>query len=139
MYDFLALSSYIYVNTFQGKRYEIDDEATLGLFLLPIGSGNAGERINLFNRVHSSEYISSVGAPISGWISDKMVIHYKAKRQYWYPEDRLRAALFGAYLPITVFASAYVTEYIAGRLGIILNLVIFFFNGVGVSVHDHES
>ncbi|XP_006459045.1 hypothetical protein AGABI2DRAFT_66467 [Agaricus bisporus var. bisporus H97] len=104
-----------------GKRYEIDDEATLGLFLLPIGFGNA------------------VGAPISGWISDKMVIHYKAKRQYWYPEDRIRAALFGAYLPITVFASAYVTEYIAGRLGIILNLVIFFFNGVGVSVHDHES
>ncbi|KAF7773208.1 hypothetical protein Agabi119p4_5375 [Agaricus bisporus var. burnettii] len=99
-----------------GKRYEIDDEATLGLFLLPIGFGNA------------------VGAPISGWISDKMVIHYKAKRQYWYPEDRLRAALFGAYLPITVFASAFVTEYIAGRLGIILNLVIFFFNGFGTDI-----
>ncbi|EKM77269.1 hypothetical protein AGABI1DRAFT_43790 [Agaricus bisporus var. burnettii JB137-S8] len=98
-----------------GKRYNVDDQATIGLLMLPIGVGNA------------------IGAPLAGWISDRTVIQYKAKRGHWYPEDRLRASLYGAYLSVTVIASALVTTYIPGTLGLVLNLVIFFFNGVGVS------
>ncbi|XP_006458750.1 hypothetical protein AGABI2DRAFT_63935 [Agaricus bisporus var. bisporus H97] len=99
-----------------GKTYNVDNQATIGLLFLPIGFGNA------------------IGAPLSGWISDRTLVQYKAKRGYWYPEDRLRASLYGAYLPITVFASALVTIYIPGTPGLVLNMIIFFLNGVGVSL-----
>lgn len=62
-----------------------------------------------------------------------MVVQYKKKRGYWYPEDRLRASLYGAYLPLTVIGSALATAYVPGTSGLILNMVIFFWNGVGVS------
>ncbi|XP_006457565.1 hypothetical protein AGABI2DRAFT_79926 [Agaricus bisporus var. bisporus H97] len=98
-----------------GKRYNIENEALVGLLILPLGVGNA------------------VGAPMSGWISDQIVIYYKAKRGYWCPEDRLRACLYSAYLPITVLASALVTKYVDGTPGLALNMVLFFMNGIGVS------
>ncbi|KAJ3553244.1 hypothetical protein NP233_g12692 [Leucocoprinus birnbaumii] len=93
-----------------GKRYGIENEALIGACFLPLGI---------------------VGAPLSGWISDKMVVRYKRLRGYWYPEDRLRACLTSVYLPITVLASALITKYVPGTLGLVLNLICFFFNGIG--------
>ncbi|KAJ3553243.1 hypothetical protein NP233_g12690 [Leucocoprinus birnbaumii] len=93
-----------------GKRYGIENEALIGLCFLPVGIGNAG------------------------WISDSYVSRYKKSRGYWYPEDRLRACLTGFYLPMTVIASALITKYVPGKLGLTLNMVVFFFNGVGVDL-----
>ncbi|KAF9443137.1 hypothetical protein P691DRAFT_788420, partial [Macrolepiota fuliginosa MF-IS2] len=105
-----------------GKRYGIENEALIGACFLPLGIGNAGV------------YTALLGAPLSGWISDKIVIRYKAKRGEWYPEDRLRASLFGCFIPITVLASALITKYIPGRLGLTLNLICLFTNGIGVDI-----
>lgn len=75
-----------------------------------------------------------VGAPLSGWISDKIVIKYKKERGFWYPEDRLRACFFGAFLPLTVLAPGLITKFVPGRLGLALNLTCLFMNGIGVSL-----
>ncbi|KAF5349698.1 hypothetical protein D9756_008833 [Leucocoprinus leucothites] len=99
-----------------GKKYGIENEALLGLCVLPLGIGNA------------------IGSPLSGWISDKIVIRYREKRGYWYPEDRLRASLYSFFLPATVIASGLITTYISGPLGLTLNLIILFINGVGCDI-----
>ncbi|XP_006458742.1 hypothetical protein AGABI2DRAFT_200589 [Agaricus bisporus var. bisporus H97] len=96
-----------------GKRYGIDNEALIGLCFLPLGIGNA------------------LGAPLSGRLSDKVVIKYKEMRGYWYPEDRLRAAFFGAFLPFPILASALITKYVSGPIGLTLNLVCLFISGIG--------
>lgn len=75
-----------------------------------------------------------VGAPLSGWISDIVIIRSQRKKGFWYPEDRLRATLFGVFLPIAVVLSAVVTRYIAGTCGLILNLFCLFFTGVAVGI-----
>ena len=77
-----------------------------------------------------------VGAPLSGWISDIVIIRSQRKRGLWYPEDRLRATLFGAFLPVAVILSAVVTRYISGTCGLALNLICLFFTGVAVSILD---
>lgn len=88
----------------------------------------------VYNLFKISQYLLPlVGAPLSGWISDKIVIKYKKRRGFWYPEDRLRACLFGAFLPLTVLAPGLITKFVPGRLGLTLILVCFFVNGVGVS------
>lgn len=119
---------------FQGKRYNIQNEAFVGLLILPLGIGNAGKLNRHISRSlwWSSLFLSVVGAPLSGWISDRIVIHYKSERGYWCPEDRLRACFYGAYFPVTVLASALVTKYMEGTPGLVLNSFIFFLNGVGV-------
>lgn len=62
-----------------------------------------------------------------------MVIKYKEKRGYWYPEDRLRACLYSFYLPFTVLASGIITQYVSSRpIGLTLNLICLFMNGIGV-------
>ncbi|KAJ3562127.1 hypothetical protein NP233_g9768 [Leucocoprinus birnbaumii] len=95
------------------ERYGIENEALAGLCFLPLGIGKA------------------VGAPIAGRISDIMVVKYKQKRGYWYPEDRLRAAIFGFYLPLNVICFALITKYVPGMLGLVLLLLCLFLNGVG--------
>ncbi|KAF5349708.1 hypothetical protein D9756_008851 [Leucocoprinus leucothites] len=79
-------------------------------------------------------HIDPVGAPLAGWISDKVVVKYKKKRGYWYPEDRLRASMFSCYLPLCVLGSALITKYVPGRLGLTLNLICLFLNGVGCDI-----
>ncbi|KAF5349687.1 hypothetical protein D9756_008816 [Leucocoprinus leucothites] len=100
-----------------GKRYGITNETIIGACFLPCGIGNA------------------IGAPLSGWISDIVIIRSKGKRGgLWYPEDRLRAALFGVFLPVTVILSAVFTKYISGTMGLVLNLICLFFTGVAVDM-----
>ncbi|KAF7981044.1 hypothetical protein HWV62_35498 [Athelia sp. TMB] len=99
-----------------GARYNITNEAMIGACFLPAGLGNI------------------VGAPLAGRLSDRIVTRYRARRKgQWVPEDRLRATLLGAalFVPVSVLSSGLITHYVEGRLGLGLNLVCLFFNGLG--------
>lgn len=77
-----------------------------------------------------------VGAPIAGRISDWQVTRWRKRRGgKWVPEDRLRGLWFGAAVaaPLSVLCFGLVTRYVDGPLGIFLDLVCLFFNGMGVS------
>ncbi|KAJ6494259.1 MFS general substrate transporter [Mycena sanguinolenta] len=102
-----------------GVRYGIDNEALIGACFMPMGVGNI------------------LGAPLAGWISDRTVIKWKAKRGgVWVPEDRLRGARLVAatLVPLSIFASGVITTFIPGTIGLVLNLCCFFVNGVGVDL-----
>ncbi|KAG5633584.1 hypothetical protein H0H81_006685 [Sphagnurus paluster] len=78
-----------------------------------------------------------IGAPLSGRLSDKIIIKWRALRGgVWYPEDRLRPVMFPAavLVPLTMIASGLLTEFVPGPLGLVLNLVCLFLNGMGVCV-----
>lgn len=78
----------------------------------------------------------AVGAPLAGRISDRIVQKWRKRRGgEWVPEDRLRGTLVAAavLVPLSVFAIGVITQYVEGRLGLALNLVCLFFNGLGVS------
>jgi MFS family permease len=102
-----------------GKRYNIKNEAFVGLLFLPVGLGNI------------------IGAPLAGKISDQAVVRWRAKRKgVWVPEDRLRATVVGAglFAPMSVLLSGLITNYIPGTLGIVLNVIVLFINGIGVDL-----
>jgi hypothetical protein len=101
------------------KRYHIENVALVGLLFLPVGVGNV------------------IGAPLAGRFSDWIVVSYRAKRKgVWVPEDRLRATFIGAGIlaPMSVLLSGLITTYVPGTLGIVLNMLVFFLNGVGVDM-----
>lgn len=107
----------------KGARYNITNEALIGAFFLPAGLGNF------------------IGAPFAGHISDKIVTRYRQSRNgVWVPEDRLRGTLIGAALlvPLSVLLSGLITqlpsEILPDEIGIVLNLLCLFANGLGVSV-----
>ncbi|KAH9483455.1 Itaconate transport protein [Psilocybe cubensis] len=100
-----------------GAKYNITNEALIGACFLPCGLGNM------------------IGAPLAGSISDKVVIYYRKSRGgEWYPEDRLRTTLIGGliFVPLSVLMSGLLTTYVPGKLGLALNLVCLFINGLGV-------
>jgi len=99
-----------------GARYNISNEALIGACFLPSGLGN---------------FIASA---IAGRLSDATVEKRKAAHNgIWVPEDRLRVILIGGlFVPLSVGLSGLVTTYIAGPLGLVLNLLCLFMNGVGV-------
>ncbi|KAF9460888.1 major facilitator superfamily domain-containing protein [Collybia nuda] len=102
-----------------GVRYNITNEALIGACFLPCGIGNM------------------IGAPLAGRLSDRVIVKWRQKRGgEWYPEDRLRAAMSGAMflVPLSILCAGLVTEYVDGKLGLILNLLCLFVNGVGVDV-----
>ncbi|KAI5890975.1 MFS general substrate transporter [Schizophyllum commune H4-8] len=103
-----------------GKRYHLGgNEFLIGLCFIPMGMGNF------------------IGAPLAGKFSDRMVIKWRERRNgVWYPEDRLRATTpgLGYLIPLTLIASGLTTQYIPGPLGLTLNLIWFFFNGIGIDV-----
>ena len=77
----------------------------------------------------------TVGAPLAGKYSDYMVVKWRARRNgVWYPEDRLRAATpgLGYLIPLTLIAFGLTTHFVPGPLGLTLNLIWFFLNGIGV-------
>lgn len=102
-----------------GTRYNIKNDAILGACAIP---GGIGEMI---------------GAPISGWISDNIVIsRRKARGEVWYPEDRLRGTLVGALflVPLSMVFSGLLIEYIEGSVSLVLVFVCFFVNGLGLEL-----
>ncbi|KAJ6558447.1 MFS general substrate transporter [Mycena vulgaris] len=102
-----------------GARYNITNEAIIGACFFPMGLGNI------------------IGAPLAGMLSDRMVIKWRKRRGgVWVPEDRLRATLFGAatLVPLSIVLCGLLTQFVEGPLGLFLNLVCFFFNGLGVDL-----
>ncbi|KAJ7209671.1 MFS general substrate transporter [Mycena pura] len=102
-----------------GVRYNITNEAIIGACFFPMGIGNI------------------IGAPLSGMLSDWTLIKWRKRRGgVWVPEDRLRAAIFGAatLVPLSVILCGLITHFIPGPPGLVLNLVCFFFNGLGVDL-----
>ena len=116
-------------------RYNIENEALIGACFLPAGLGSM--RKLSYSSLHwgCPNYLDLVGAPLSGRLSDQIIVYYRKKRgSVWYPEDRLRAALPGALIlvPLSILISAILTEYVPGTLGLMLNFVCLFANGLGV-------
>ncbi|KAJ8488170.1 hypothetical protein ONZ45_g14060 [Pleurotus djamor] len=103
-----------------GARYGITNEAVIGAIFMPAGLGNM------------------LGAPLAGYISDQKVIQWRAKRNgVWYPEDRLRATLFGAgfCVPVSLLMVGAAVQWIDDpTLGIGTCLVALFINGIGVDL-----
>lgn len=58
----------------------------------------------------------------------------KARGGAWCPEDRLRITYIGTLflVPLSILFSGLITRYVDGRLGLILNLICLFANGLGV-------
>lgn len=102
-----------------GARYNITNEAAIGACFIPLGVGNF------------------VGAPIAGWISDRQIIKWRARRGgVWLPEDRLRATLAGSLIlvPVAMLLCGWATVFVDGWPGLAMNLVGFFLTGLGVDL-----
>ncbi|KIK41377.1 hypothetical protein CY34DRAFT_806098 [Suillus luteus UH-Slu-Lm8-n1] len=100
-----------------GVRYGITNEAIIGACFLPNGLGNF------------------IGAPIAGRLSDIVVRRWREKRKgVWCPEDRLRATWIGGLfmIPLSIGASGLITTYVGGPVGLCLNLLCLYTNGMGV-------
>ncbi|KAG2346691.1 MFS general substrate transporter [Suillus weaverae] len=100
-----------------GVRYGIANEAIIGACFLPNGLGNF------------------IGAPIAGRLSDVVIRRWQEKRKgVWFPEDRLRATWIGGLVmvPLSVGASGLITTYVGGPVGLWLNLLCLYTNGMGV-------
>ncbi|TFK35472.1 major facilitator superfamily domain-containing protein [Crucibulum laeve] len=100
-----------------GARYNITNEVALGAYFSLIGIGNM------------------IGAPLVGRLSDRVVLKWREKRGgMWYPEDRLRPALFAALVPIplSVLFSGLAVRYIPRNFGLVVNLCCLLLNGFGV-------
>src|SRR5690349_20175338 len=97
-------------------------------------------RENLFPEFPQCQAL--VGAPIAGRIADRIVTSWKRKRGgVWYPEDWLRATFSGGliFVPLSVLGCGLVTTYIEGPLGLTLNLILLFLNGLGVRIENSPS
>ncbi|KAG1731238.1 major facilitator superfamily domain-containing protein [Suillus paluster] len=100
-----------------GVRYGITNEAIIGACFLPSGLGNF------------------IGAPLAGRLSDIVVRRWREKRKgEWFPEDRLRATWIGGLfmVPLSIGASGLITTYVGGPIGLWLNLLCLYMNGMGV-------
>lgn len=119
---FIVVTSYILLIPLAytiGEHYHLNhNEAYVGACFLPSGLGNM------------------VGATVGGRISDRIIASKKKRKGVWYPEDRLRAAFPGAliFAPLSVLGCGLATQYVEGSVGLTLNLVCLFFNGVGISI-----
>ncbi|KAG1749493.1 MFS general substrate transporter [Suillus lakei] len=100
-----------------GVRYGIANEAIIGACFLPSGLGNF------------------IGAPLAGRLSDVVIRKRQKERNgVWFPEDRLRATWIGGLfmVPLSIGVSGLLTTYVGGAIGLLLNLLCFYINGMGV-------
>ena len=87
--------------------------------------------------VHLLIFVIKVGTIYGGILSDKVIVRSVRKRGgEWHAKDRLKAAIPGVLVmaPLSVLFSGLLTEYVPGKVGLVLDLVCLFFNGVGVSL-----
>jgi MFS family permease len=100
-----------------GEQYGIANKAIIGACFLPNGLGNF------------------IGAPLAGRLSDVVISKWQEKRKgVWSPEDRLRVTWIGGMfmVPLSTAVSGLLTAYVGGLIGLFLNLLCLFVNGVGV-------
>jgi hypothetical protein len=75
---------------------------------------------------------------VAGRLSDSVVKKWRVRREgVWYPEDRLRATWIGGLfmVPLSLGASGLLTAYAGGPIGLSLNLLCLYINGMGVSLY----
>jgi len=60
----------------------------------------------------------------------------RKRKEVWYPEDRLRAAVvpLAALIPLSFLVFGLVNKLVVGNLGLVLSLVSLFVNGGGVDM-----
>jgi len=99
------------------EHYGIENEFVIGAVFIPSGVGNM------------------VGALLSGYISDYVILSRTRSRGTWLPEDRLRASLpaIAVLVPLSIVGYGLTTTYVRGSLGIWCDVVWLFVNGVGVA------
>ncbi|ESK87314.1 mfs dha1 amino acid exporter [Moniliophthora roreri MCA 2997] len=101
-------------------RYGITNKAVLGLLYCPQGVGKF------------------FGAPVAGWLSDRVVRKLlKARGGTWYPEDRLRASLLGGavLVPLSTLGIGFTTHFISSpKIGLTLDMILLFINGFGIDM-----
>ncbi|KAJ3532387.1 hypothetical protein NM688_g7431 [Phlebia brevispora] len=117
---FVLLTDYfmmVPIATVVGTKYGISNEALIGALCVPLGLGN------------------TIGAPISGAMSDRIIINYRKRRgNQWIPEDRLRTTTPGALVlvPLSILLYGLTIHYVDGTLGLVLICLCLFMNGIGV-------
>ncbi|KAG1725913.1 hypothetical protein EDB19DRAFT_1914848 [Suillus lakei] len=78
-----------------------------------------------------------IGALVAGRQSDITVRRWREKREgVWCPEDRLRATWIGGLIivPLSICASGLITTYVGGPIGLALNVLCLFANGMGIDL-----
>ncbi|KAI5899079.1 MFS general substrate transporter [Schizophyllum commune H4-8] len=97
-----------------GTRYGLN-AFLVGLCMLPSGLGNI------------------IGAPLAGRLSDRALT--EGHGETLHPEDRLRAALVGAgiLVPLSALGAGLTVRFVSGTLGLAMNMICLFMNGIGVS------
>jgi len=102
-----------------GAKYGITNQAIMGACYIPIGLGNF------------------IGAPLAGHLSDRILKRKRIERNgVWYPEDRLIGTVIASatLVPLSVLGLGLITTYVDGRLGLCLDFVCLFANGLGVDL-----
>ncbi|KAJ4482506.1 MFS general substrate transporter [Lentinula aciculospora] len=102
-----------------GARYGITNQAILGACFIPIGLGNF------------------IGAPAAGYLSDQILKRKRIQRKgEWYPEDRLIGTVFASatLVPLSVLGLGLITTYVEGKVGLCLDFLCLFANGIGVDL-----
>ncbi|KAJ4496983.1 MFS general substrate transporter [Lentinula lateritia] len=102
-----------------GARYGITNQAILGACFIPIGLGNF------------------IGAPMAGYLSDQILKRKRIQRKgEWYPEDRLIGTVIASatLVPLSVLGVGLVTTYVEGKVGLYLDFLCLFANGIGVDL-----
>jgi len=109
-----------------GERYDLKSSTLIGACFLPAGLGNI------------------TGALLVGRLSDRAVTHYRALRpphpltgqRPWYPEDRLRACLWGfsVIVPLALVGFALTNANVDGRVGLGIEEIWLFVHGMGADI-----
>ncbi|KAG1799179.1 MFS general substrate transporter [Suillus variegatus] len=109
-----------------GIWYGITNDAIIGAFFLPNGLG-------CFVHQHDLEQAELWLVPLSDIVVRRW---WKRRRGTYCPEDRLRTTWIGGMLivPLSIGASGLITTYIGGPIGLALNIVCLYANGVGVEL-----
>ncbi|KAF9017438.1 MFS general substrate transporter [Hymenopellis radicata] len=118
---FCSLSGYFLLTPLAytiAPRYGISNPVYIGLLYVPSGIGNI------------------IGAPVSGIISDLLIMKRMRNGDAYQPEDRLRGTLLaaGLLIPCSTLAFGLCTQLQAGKSGLLFNLLCLFINGFGDQV-----
>lgn len=78
----------------------------------------------------------SVGAPLSGRMSDAILVASRKRGDAWCPQDRLKCTLLPAMtiIPLSVLIFGLAVELIPGRIGLTICLMCLLVNGIGAQM-----
>lgn len=74
---------------------------------------------------------------MAGYLSDQILKRKRIQRKgEWYPEDRLIGTVIASatLVPLSVLGMGLVTTYVEGKVGLYLDFLCLFANGIGVGI-----